>query len=252
MALITYVRSARDDAVADEALVDVYVVDEFIPKGADATTIRASVSVEQIPARLKQSGAITDLAAVGDEVAATDMQPGDQLLGARLGSREGIVTEVTDKVQVALLLEPERAVGGVLRRGDLVGVYLSFEPFDTEQAGLPGQPTTIELSASPLSGDVPGATAKTPNTTRMEFRHVLVTNVQTTDAPIGAADDGDAVIGQVSGRQYVVTLALSPEQSERLVFAAEFGTVRLALDPATVGDDGTRPVTLSDVYVLAQ
>ena len=55
-------------------------------------------------------------------------------------------------------------------------------------------------------------------------------------------------IAQVTGTQYVVTLALSPEQSERFVFATEFGKVWLSLDPASVADDGTRPVTLSDVY----
>ncbi len=57
MSLVGYVRSAKDDAVADEALVDVYVVDEFVPKGAEPDTITASVSIEQVPARLKQDGA---------------------------------------------------------------------------------------------------------------------------------------------------------------------------------------------------
>ena len=47
---------------------------------------------------------------------------------------------------------------------------------------------------------------------------------------------------------YVVTLALSPEQSERFVFAAEFGHVWLSNQPATVSDDGTRLVTLGNVY----
>ena len=59
-ALVSYVRSATDDAVADEALVDVYVVDEFVPKGAEPGTIMSAVSVEQVPARLIQDGALTD------------------------------------------------------------------------------------------------------------------------------------------------------------------------------------------------
>ena len=65
-------------------MVEVYVVDKLVPKGAAAETIKASVSVEQIPARLEQPGAITDLDEVGANVAATDLQPGDQLLAARL------------------------------------------------------------------------------------------------------------------------------------------------------------------------
>ena len=84
IALVGYVQSAKDKAVAEEALVDVYVVDQLVPKGADSTTIMSSVSLEQIPARLMQTGAITDLEALGTDVAATDLQPGDQLLAARL------------------------------------------------------------------------------------------------------------------------------------------------------------------------
>ena len=45
--------SAKDKAVADEALVDVYVVDKLVPKGAEPATIRSSVSIEHIPARLE-------------------------------------------------------------------------------------------------------------------------------------------------------------------------------------------------------
>ena len=49
ISLVAYVNSAKDQAVADETLVDVYVVDDFIPKGATADTIEASVSIVQIP-----------------------------------------------------------------------------------------------------------------------------------------------------------------------------------------------------------
>jgi hypothetical protein len=50
----------------------------------------------------------------------------------------------------------------------------------------------------------------------------------------------------------VITIALSPEQSERFVFAREFGKVWLSLDPASVTDDGIRPVTLADIYTVVK
>ena len=116
VSLVTYVRSAKNEAVAQEALVDVYVVDTFVPKGADPDTIKSSVKIEQVPARLMQTGTVTDLTAIGDQVAATDLQPGDQLLAARLGLEEEVADEVTDKVQISTLLEAQRAVGGALSR----------------------------------------------------------------------------------------------------------------------------------------
>lgn len=267
ISLVGYVRSATDDAVAQETLVDVYVVDEFIPKGAEPDTITSSVSVEQVPARLKQDGALTDLESVGDQVAASDLQPGDQLLAARLAAKDIVSEEVADKVQVSVLLEAERAVGGALTKGDLVGVYVSFDPFNVDEAGQPsGEAATTaveafigangETSPDPQAADTDPteAPSKTPNVSGLEFRNVLVTNVQTINAPVTPEDDGDdeAPVAQVTGTQYVVTLALSPEQSERFVFAAEFGKVRLSLDPASVTDDGIRPVTLADVFTAVK
>jgi pilus assembly protein CpaB len=267
LSLVSYVRSAKDKAVADEALVGVYIVDEFVPKGAEADVIRSSVSIEQIPARLKQTDAITDLATLGDDVAAADLEPGDQLVAARLASRDAVSDEVNDKVRVSALLAAERAVGGEIKKGDLVGVYLSFVPFDLDVAGETGELTIdgapavqaaagqVDTSANPTNDGTSEEAAagtgptKTPNMTRLEFQHVLVTNVQTTNAPVSTQDD-DAEVAQVSGTQYVVTLALSPEQSERFVFAAEFGKVWLSLDPATVTDDGSRRVTLGNVYTV--
>ena len=249
VALAGYVQSAKDKAVASEALVDVYVVDKLVPKGAEAATIKSSVSVEHVPSRLKQLGAITDLDAVGSNVAATDLQPGDQLLAARLVAKDQVSAEVTDKVQISTVLAAERAVGGSLQKGDLVGVYLSFDPFDLDNAEQTDPAAAIAGDAAPTTTAAP---KKSPNTTRLEFQHVLVTNVQTTDAPVNAdVKDAKGVV-QVTGLQYVVTLALSPEQSERFVFATEFGHVWLSNEPASVSDDGTRLVTLGNVYAVVK
>ena len=267
--LVGYVRSAKDKAVAEEALVDVYVVDEFVPKGAEPETIASAVSLEQVPARLKQEGAITELEALGDSVAAADLQPGDQLVAARLAAKELVSEEVTDKVQISALLEAERAVGGVLQKGDLVGVYLSFDPFTLDEAGqdtASGERRTrrahwswptnqmTSTTESTVDESTTGEPTNTPNVSRLEFQHVLVTNVQTINAPVSAQDDAEGATGisQVTGTQYVVTLALSPEQSERFVFATEFGHVWLSIEPASVDDNGSRPVTLANVYTVVR
>jgi pilus assembly protein CpaB len=266
VALVGYVQSAKDKAVAQEALVDVYVVDKLVPKGAPAETIKSSVSLEQIPARLEQPGVITDLKEVGANVAATDLQPGDQLLAARLVAKEQVSEEVTDKVQISAMLTPEQAVGGSLKKGDLVGVYLSFDPFDLDAAGQDTQTVdTTDTTSVSESTDTTAATASTdpastdsndgkqsPNVSRLEFQHVLVTNVQTTSAPVTAEETDKENVEQVTGSQYVVTLALSPEQSERFVFATEFGHVWLSNEPASVSDDGTRLVTLGNVYSVVK
>ena len=83
---------------------------------------------------------------------------------------------------------------------------------------------------------------------------LVLADVAILDAPVTSDTDDDdtdgPTIAQVSGSEYIVTLALSPEQSERFVFAAEFGHVWLSKDPATVSDDGTRLVTNGNVYAV--
>jgi hypothetical protein len=65
-----------------------------------------------------------------------------------------VTEEVTDKVQISALLEAERAVGGALKKGDLVGVYLSFDPFDVDVSGQgpdadDGRPTEASALLAP-------------------------------------------------------------------------------------------------------
>ena len=159
-ALVSYVQSAKDSALAAEALVDVYVVDKVIPKGSDAATIRSSISLEKVPARLKQPGAITSDEAIGTQLAVTDLQPGDQLVEARLAQKT-VSAAPADKVQISVELEPERAVGGMLKAGDTVGVYLSFDPFDLDDAG---QASTSDDAAASPDGTTPATPARSPRT----------------------------------------------------------------------------------------
>jgi len=142
-----------------------------------------------------------------------------------------VQTDHADRVTISATFSPERAVGGTIKTGDTVGVYLSFEPFDTNK--LESDTTTP---------------AKTPNTTHLEFHQVPVTNVQTTGDPVSNQEDGQS---QVSASNYIITLALTPAQSERFVFAAEFGHVWLSNEPATVKDDGTGIITLGNIYTAA-
>jgi len=241
-ALVAYVKGAKNSAIAKEALVKVYVVDKVIPKGSSAESIKSSVSLDKVPARLKQPGALAALDAVGDKVTASDLQPGDQLIAARLVSAEKADVPIPeDKVQISGTFEPERAVAGAVKAGDTVGVYLSFDPFNIDEAGQASNAGDTAASTSSATQK------KTPNMTRLEFQHVLVTNVQIADAQTKTVD-GKEQITLTTSTHYVVTLALSPEQSERFVFASEFGHIWLSNEPATVSDDGTRLVTLGNVY----
>jgi pilus assembly protein CpaB len=222
-------KSAAEDRQAQTAVV---IVDKHVPKGANAATIIASSHESTVQEKNLADGALTSETQVGTQVAAADLYPGDQLVKSRLAPQvdNGIPA---DKVQISASLTAERAVGGALKAGDSVGVYLSFEPFDTN---VPQSDTTTP--------------SKTPNTTHLEFQHALVTNIQATQDP--NSQNKDASLNQVASTGFIVTLALTPAQSERFVFATEFGHVWLADEPATVSEDGTSLITLGNSYTVVK
>jgi pilus assembly protein CpaB len=214
VSLVGYVNSTTNEVETREALKTVYVVDKLVPKGSDAKAIKASVSTDKVPKRLVQPGAIDDLDEVSaKEIAASDLQPGDQLVSARLVDKAK-AGSLDDKVQVSAQFAADRVMGGAIAKGDTVGVYLSTEP--------------------PVS----------PYQTHLVFQHVLVTNVQTTTEPVEPEEPEDgkkkAELATPTAPEYIVTLALTPAQSEHFVFAGEFGYVWLSNQPASATDDGTQ------------
>ena len=233
LGVISWASSTKNDAEAQQAQTAVVIVDKHVPKGSDAATIAAATHESTIQRKSLAAGALISEAEIGSQVAASDLYPGDQLVKDRLAAAVDN-TIPADKVQISAALSSERAVGGAIKAGDLVGVYLSFEPFDTN---APESDTTTPK--------------KTPNTTHMEFQHVLVTNVQSTTEPVDNGDDKNDGLQQVEAKGLVVTLALTPAQSERFVFATEFGHVWLSNMPATVTDDGTGIITLGSIYEVA-
>jgi pilus assembly protein CpaB len=234
-ALVVYVESAKDKAVAGEALVDVYVVSETIPKGTPVGDITGSVDVTRVPAKVRVDDAVTDLDGLGDDlVAAVDLQAGEQLLNSRLVSASQLTrgSVPAGLQELTVSLDPTRAVGGALSVGDTVGVVLSFEPFD-----------------------LPDTDNQSPNMTHLTFHKVLVTAVQFADGegPTTSEDGDDDADEETEAEtaptnQVLVTLALSSPQVEQVVFAAEFGHIWLTAENADADESGTGVITLGEVY----
>ena len=126
---------------------------------------------------------------MGANVAATDLQPGDQLLAARLVPKEQVSEDVTDKVQISALLDAERAVGGSLRRviwSASTSRSIRSSSTTAGRADRGGDDRRCERGDRDSTDATvhDRAPKKSPNMTRLEFQHVLVTNVQTTNAPV--------------------------------------------------------------------
>lgn len=239
VALVQYVSTAEDRALAGEELVEVLVVDAPVPAGTSANELQEFVRLESVPVKVRAAGA---LAGVGDAegmVVKVDLVEGEQLtesrlvaseefnqLMARTGRGGGTVSVPEGLLEVTVPLDPIRTVGGTVRPGDTVGLIASF----TAGAG----------------GDDPAAASG--ETSGFIVHKKLVTNVQgaPVEAPTREATAADRT--PVPAGTLLVTLAVRAEEAERIVFASSYGDIWLTIEPTDADEAGTAVQTRDRVY----
>ena len=261
IALVAYVRSAKDAAIADEQLVPVYVVSETVAKGTPASELATSVELTDVPQRLVVTGAVTDLAVLDQgDVTAIALQPGEQLLADRLVDPQTLVrVTVPDGMQeITIELSPERAVGGELVPGDTVGALFSFDAYGavaTDPAA-----TADDTDDDTDDTDDGDEASRGTSTTHLTVHKVLVTAVQLSRSdlersatapgdPDGSPTVADPTASEAPGDRVLVTLAVTAPQAEQFAFAAEFGRIWLTAEGPAASEDGTRILTYDGVYV---
>ncbi len=251
VALVAFVAGAEERALEGEELVEVYVVTEPILGGTAGEDIEDQVIVEEVPSKVRPDDAVDNLASLRGRVAAVDLQPGEQLLESRFlevaefNDRELGVQVPEDLLEVTIEMEPQRTIGGLLEPGQTVAVFASFEPFDLSATVVEINGEEVALPQA-IAEEVDGAT---PNTTDIILRRALVTAVQEArlGGAIGSDEDGDRLSTAPDGA-LLVTLALTPNDAERLVFTQEFGLIWLAIDRDTVPDSEDAIKTRSNIY----
>lgn len=249
VALVAYVGSAEQRALAGEKLVEVYVVNAPISGGTAAEDIEDLVSVEQIPVKVKAEGAVESLRALAGYVAAVDLLPGEQLVAGRFVQRTEFADRALgidvpdDMVEITVELDAQRAIGGLLQAGQSVAVYASFDPFQLSQTVVPVDGEAVPVPSA-VADDLEGTT---PNSTDLLLRKVLVTAVQERQGP--APDSEELRLSVAPEGTVFVTLALPPYDAGRLVFTAENGELWLAIERETVPESAVPGLTRGSVLL---
>jgi pilus assembly protein CpaB len=212
-ALLAYAGGADRRAVAGQQPVLVYVARARIAtgtRGEDAQN-RGLIEPTTLPRKAVAGGAVRSLEQLAGRVAAVDIVPGELLLAARwVGRGEapggGLLPVPAGHQAVSIALDPTRQVSGFVTPGDRVSVVVSL--------------------SLPRGG-------RSQRTSRFLLQDVAVLAVGATTQASPAAPAGRRG-GQGPSS---VTLAVRPADVERVVFAAENGSLYLSLLPP-----GQRPV----------
>lgn len=214
--LLVYVANADQRAMADLEPVTVLVLTKPVPEGATSGELAAAVEERALPGTAVAPGAATNLRELDGRVATTGMEPGEQLLLSRLAdpalleAAEG-VTVPKGLHQVSVQLDAQRAVGATVTAGSTVGVFFSTKEPDAR--------------------------------TELGLHKVLVTAVH------GALPEGEgsAATGAAPA-PLTVTLALAGPAAQKVVFAAEHGTIWLSSEPSDAPTTRTPATTQKGLY----
>lgn len=238
LALVQYVSTAEDRALAGEELVDVLILDTAVPAGTGAEELQQYLRVESVPVKVQASGALASLGEADGMVTSVDLVEGEQLtagrlvdatefnaLQARVGRGGGSVAVPEGLLEVTIPLDPVRTVGGTVRPGDLVGVIASFTGLQDDDPAFSGKDTSGFL-----------------------MHKILVTNVQGNPVAEASRAASAEERAPVPAGTLLVTLAVDAPSAERVVFASSYGNIWLAIEPADANESGTGVQTTDRIY----
>jgi Flp pilus assembly protein CpaB len=223
-AVLVYVRKADDRALAGKQAVDVLVAAKKVSAGTSAGDANRDglLRVEQMPAETVPADVLGSVAELSDLVASSDIQAGQLVLRPMFvtkSERTGGLKIPAGKVAVSVALNGAKRVAGFVEIGSKVAVFDTFN----EAEGYGHTP----------AGD--GLIKQHPfvQGTRLVLTGAEVLGV----GPAGAAaDDTTKKAGGLAGAAadptsdaVLVTLAVSQAEAEKLILAAEAGSVYLAL-----------------------
>ncbi|MDP3722294.1 MAG: Flp pilus assembly protein CpaB [Candidatus Omnitrophota bacterium] len=212
--------------------IDVVVASKDIP---EHTTLEPSfLKMAAIPENFAQPYAVRRAGDLVGKVTVAPIANGEQVLSNKVRRREeapavSTLSGLTPKGKraVTIIVDTITGVGGFVRPGDLVDILWTL---GLPQAGQK-EPQVVTLT---VFQDVPvlavGGDTESPSAARSAAK----------SAKSGAAESA----------QYLVTLALPPQEISFLLFAREQGRIQLSLRPKAEG--GTQPVTPANINTLLE
>jgi Flp pilus assembly protein CpaB len=226
-AVILYTNGVKNNAVTAGAAADVVVASQNIAANTNLNPLidQGAFNTIRVPSDAVVEGAVTDVNQLRDQTTTQPILANEQIPTSRLSSGtpiEGGTLGIDDgHVAVSLKVDTQSGVNGAITRGSYITVYASFSGVKI----VPGKTPKAILAAAtrPASSGTQGATGGTlPPITMTLIPAVKVLGVvnPTTDAN-----------GRTTGGSVTLTLDLTPEDAQELVYAQENGSTWIGLLP---------------------
>jgi pilus assembly protein CpaB len=229
-----YARGVEEQAKTSGETVSVIVSKVDIPANSDLNQLITDdeFKIIEIPQAAEVDGAITSIDQLRDKHNAVAILPGEQIPVARIeGEISGGPLQIPDGMEaVTVALDAPRGVAGAINTGDQVVVYATFKDVSGSRRSTGVGPTATDDQTVVL---VPAA-------------RVLAVYRPLAGTTFGSSSDTQQEAGQVPGSLHI-TLALTPEDTQRFVFSQENGTMWFGLLPPKGTGQPLKPISYAQV-----
>ena len=258
--VITYINSIRTSIDEGVEKVEVLVAAQNIPKEVAVETLISAgmIETEGIPRIYLADGVLTTLDEYEGYVVAAPINKGEQITTTKFIKPEevGLAFIVPEgMLAISIPVDEIMGVSNLIDVGDRVNVIATFFP---EREFSTGSITAVEeeqQEEAVYTGTEDASIKVDKDTTMTLLWNVEVlyigTRIPTSGEEVqtGGIFGGQSKTDERSEEINTVTLAVTPEDSEKLIFSEEVGSVWLALVPTDVIEaDETTGATLDNIF----
>ncbi|HEX2259068.1 MAG TPA: Flp pilus assembly protein CpaB [Actinomycetota bacterium] len=203
--LLVFIYTGRIKARAGAGLgpsASAFVATSDIPVGTSWEAMADMIAKQEIPGGLRPSTAVSKSGQVAGKTSIQAISKGEVLTTTQFSAAtSGSIDIPKGHNAVTINLAPPQGVGRYIQPGARANVFASFK--------------TIPGSTNPAEGAV---------------TKLLLTNVRVlANQPAGEGDEKSATATPSGTGEILLTLALTPDQAEKLIFAKENGSLWLGL-----------------------
>ncbi|MHB1341434.1 MAG: Flp pilus assembly protein CpaB [Coriobacteriia bacterium] len=226
-----YLDTARAKIDADAQPVQVLVATEDIPRGRTSSELveEGAITLAEVPRRYVSDQAVSSVKAIEGQVLAQPLSRGEQVTTARFQypDQAGLAFSIPEgHVAIAISADDVKCVAGLIRPGDFVMVTATFD----EARGLNAAQTKMLLPRVRVLAVGGNLSAEPASRETADGGGLIGANSEN--------GQSSRTAGKVAP---TITLALVPQDVEKLIYAEQQGQVWLALIPNGVAEVPTTP-----------
>ena len=223
-----YSRGVKTEANTGGTMAQVVVSEVDLPARTDLDQMIKDdqFRIIQVPASVVVDGAVTSVDQLAGKNNSVAILAGEQIPAARIsGNVPGGALAIPEGMQaITVSLDASRGVAGAINAGDHVTIYGTYTDVTDIDTGKKLPTTTTALVPT------------------VELLAVFRPLASTTFGGDESATSSEQIPGSLA-----VTLALTPEDSQRLVFTMETGRVWFGLLPPDESGQPLKPITFVQV-----